>query len=219
MLQKLSLNILWKHDIGIYVWVMFGAPRFLKFGFGKLWKRKVDIHEHTSFSKLTFLKFSCIYFQRNYNDTYPWMTCCQSIFQDFGFNTFRTLILVFLHASYLKSYQKLFVNIFWKCHLTLCTVIRETLHSQKLRFRNCLDFHKFSCKTCPKKFHLYSCMNHMLSIHFSVIKFEHIWKTDIGIYPYIMFWEATFRNLILIHFENVIELMHGHMTKNVFSEL
>ena len=103
---------------------------------------------------------------------------------------------------------------------------------QKFRFRKYADFHKLSFDKSPKKVHLYSCMKHMLTIYFSEVQFEHISKTDIVIYPRLIFWKATLRkltfgifskchwtyarsynkersfgNVVFVSFENVISIM------------
>ena len=110
---------------------------------------------------------------------------------------FGTLYWYLCTHHILKRFQKLIVSIFLKMHVSLCTFICETkTNFQKCRFRKRPDFHKFNFNNFSKKFHVYSCMNHMLTIYFSEIQFEHILKTDIGIYPCLIFWKAILKTSI-----------------------
>ena len=83
--------------------VHFWNTRFLKSSVCKLWRYKADIYEWNIFSMLTFLKFNCIYFQGHYNDIDAWIICRQSVFPGVEFNKCQTLVLVFMHASYLET--------------------------------------------------------------------------------------------------------------------
>ena len=155
--QGFSSNILWKHDICIYAWVMFGTSICLKFSFGKLPNQEVDIYEWIIFSKLTFLKLRFNYLQRNYSCIYASIICWQSIFQKFSFHKFRKPILVFMHASdfvnrfFRTWFLTHFENVSW-------THARSYLKTRSLRHLGFVIFENMIFR-----------MNHMMKIDSSEI--------------------------------------------------